>query len=237
MMKRRKIPPHTTRPIREEVSKPEKQKSPIKQQDNNANISFTRVSNLLSVFVFADIISHAIDEIDKAQEDIEEISARINQGITIHDAQTTINSINLLISLKESILKLISWASVTASIVNCELENDNTPEQMLDMIPTVGEHLASISESMDVLLTAVPQEPVLGITLAPDQKQFSETKSMISKIISRLEEIKREDEEAEQDWGRAEQKAYDRLQEGSSQNIPVEEFLDWLAELERGNDV
>ncbi len=56
-------------------------------------------------------------------------------------------------------------------------------------------------------------------------------------MMSELEEIQREDEEAEQDWGRAEQKAYDRLQEGSSQNIPVEEFLDWLAELERGNDV
>jgi hypothetical protein len=59
-------------------------------------------------------------------------------------------------------------------------------------------------------------EPNLGITLAPDPKQVSETKAVISDVLSRLEKIKQENDEAKQDWGSVEQNAYDRLREGST---------------------
>jgi hypothetical protein len=62
-------------------------------------------------------------------------------------------------------------------------------------------------------------KPKFGITLAPDQKQVSETKAVISDVLSRLEKIKQENEEAKQDWGSVEQNAYDRLREGSTKNL------------------
>jgi len=80
-------------------------------------------------------------------------------------------------------------------------------------------------------------EPNLGITLAPDPKQVSETKAVISDVLSRLEKIKQENDEAKQDWGSVEQNAYDRLREGSTKNISREQFLSWLSGLEQGHDV
>jgi hypothetical protein len=80
-------------------------------------------------------------------------------------------------------------------------------------------------------------EPNLGITLAPDPKQVSETKAVISDVLSRIEKIKQENEEAKQDWGSVEQNAYDRLREGSTKNISREQFLSWLSGLEQGHDV
>jgi hypothetical protein len=59
----------------------------------------------------------------------------------------------------------------------------------------------------------------LGITLAPDQKQVSETKAVISDVLSRIEKIKQENEEAKQNWGSVEQNAYDRPREGSTKNL------------------
>jgi hypothetical protein len=43
--------------------------------------------------------------------------------------------------------------------------------------------------------------------------------------------------EAKQDWGTVEQNAYERMLEGSVKNISGKEFLDWLSELEQGQDV
>jgi len=62
-------------------------------------------------------------------------------------------------------------------------------------------------------------KPNLGITLAPDQKQVSETKPVISDVLSRIEKIKQESEEAKQNWGSVEQNAYDRLLEGSTKHL------------------
>jgi len=43
-------------------------------------------------------------------------------------------------------------------------------------------------------------------------------------------------DETEEDWGLAEQNAYVRMNETSHQNIPGEVFLDWLSELEQGEN-
>jgi hypothetical protein len=42
--------------------------------------------------------------------------------------------------------------------------------------------------------------------------------------------------ETEEDWGFAEQNAYVQMNESSHQNIPGEVFLDWLSELEQGEN-
>jgi hypothetical protein len=67
-------------------------------------------------------------------------------------------------------------------------------------------------------------ESNFGITLAPDQKQVSETKAVISDVLSRIEKIKQEKEEAKQDWGSVEQNAYDRLREGSTKHLSEKEI-------------
>ncbi|MCL1472230.1 hypothetical protein [Argonema antarcticum] len=55
-----------------------------------------------------------------------------------------------------------------------------------------------------------------------------------SDVFLSIENIKQENEEANQDWGAVEQKAYERILEDSSRNISGEEFLSWLSELEQG---
>ena len=48
--------------------------------------------------------------------------------------------------------------------------------------------------------------------------------------------LTQESDETEEDWGLAEQNAYVRMNETSHQNIPGEIFLDWLSELEQGEN-
>ncbi|MFM7683196.1 MAG: hypothetical protein ACKO7P_10675 [Bacteroidota bacterium] len=43
-------------------------------------------------------------------------------------------------------------------------------------------------------------------------------------------------DETEEDWGLAEQNAYARMNENSHQNISGEVFLNWLSELEKGEN-
>ena len=62
------------------------------------------------------------------------------------------------------------------------------------------------------------------MTFAPNQKQVSETKAVISDVLSRREKIKQENEEAKQDWGSVEQNAYDRLREGTTKNLSEKEI-------------
>lgn len=238
----RSIPQSTKQPTSQlatQASKilQEEKQSPATKQNSSSNLSFIHVSRLVPVLVFAEVVRHAINQISTYHDGIIDLSDKISVGINPRDAQGIIDYINLLINLKELILKLVSWAAVTASIIYCELENDNAPGELIPHIPNILDYLAVTSKAMDSLLTMVPQEPVLGITLTPDQKQFSETKSMISKVTFRLEEIQRENREAEEDWGLVEQNAYERMLEGSDQNVPVEEFLDWLSELKQGKDV
>jgi hypothetical protein len=236
MSRRRKSPLPNNPPHSENPIPPARLPSPP-QPKNNPGISFIQVSHLLPVFVFAEILTHALEEIERAQEKIETISDRINQGLGVKDTNSIIESIHLLISLKESTLHFISWISVIAGIINCELDNDYPLEIIISILQKMGDRLTVMSQIMDFLLTNVPSETILGITLAPDQKQFSETKATIAKILSRLEERRQEEQEAEKDWGKAEQSAYERMQVETQQNIPVEEFLDWLDRLERGDDV
>lgn len=62
------------------------------------------------------------------------------------------------------------------------------------------------------------------MTLAPNQKQVSETKAVISDVLSRIEKIKQENEEAKQSWSSVEQNAYDRLREGSTKHLSEKEI-------------
>lgn len=58
--------------------------------------------------------------------------------------------------------------------------------------------------------------------------------AVTSDVFLSIEKIKQGNEVSNQDWGAVEQKAYERIQEDSTRNVSVEEFLSWLSELEQG---
>ena len=189
--------------------------------------------------IFSKVISHAIHEIDNYLDEIKKISEQINIGINLQDAENIVTYIEFLIRLKELILKFVSWGSVASNIANYFIEEHHSTlsEELDNFLPNLCGYLEIINDACDTFLTFCPKEPVLGISLAPDQKQISETKAMIAKTISRLQEIQDDNKIAEEDWGLAEQNAYTRMMETRHQNIPGEVFLDWLSELEQGKDV
>jgi hypothetical protein len=216
------------------------QEVPILTKSKFGNgMTFTQISHLLPLNIFSKVISHAIHEIDNYLDEIKKISEQINIGINLQDAENIVKYIESLIRLKELILKFVSWGSVISNIVNYFIEEHHSTlsEELDNFLPNLCGYLETTNDACDTFLTFCPKEPVLGISLAPDQKQISETKAMIAKTISRLQEIQDDNKIAEEDWGLAEQNAYTRMMETRHQNIPGEVFLDWLSELEQGKDV
>jgi hypothetical protein len=62
----------------------------------------------------------------------------------------------------------------------------------------------------------------------------SKLKTVIVELLPKIDEIKEENQEANQNWGAVEQKAYKRITEGSDRkNVPGEEILNWLSDLEQ----
>ncbi len=123
-----------------------------------------------------------------------------------------------------------------ANITYCLVVNFD--EQLSDEVMSdVQTYLSNVEHIFNSALTGIPSHSILGITLAPDQKQVSETKAIVSEVFSRIERIKQENKEANQDWGPVEQKAHERILEGSTRNVSGEEFLSWLSDLEQGRDV
>ena len=215
------------------------QEVPILTKSKFGNgMTFTQISHLLPLNIFSKVISHAMHEIEHYLDEINSILDQINIGINTQDAETIIKYIELLIGLKELILKFVSWVSVTSNITYYFLEeyNNNRLEE-IDVIPKLCQYLVEMNKACDKFLTFVPQESVLGISLTPDQKQISDTKAMIAKLLFRLKEVQTDNKTAEEHWGLAEQNAYTRMMETRHQNIPGEVFLDWLSELEQGKDV
>lgn len=216
------------------------QEVPILTKSKFGNgMTFTQVSHLLPFSIFTKVIIYAMHEIEHYLDEINSISDQINIGINTQDAETIIKYIELLIRLKQLILKFVSWVSVISNITYYFLEeyNNNLLEEIDGLIPKLCHYLVDMNKACDTFLTFVPQESVLGISLAPDQKQISDTKAMIAKLLLRLKEVQTDNKTAEEDWGLAEQNAYTRMMETRHQNIPGEVFLDWLSELEQGKDV
>lgn len=200
------------------------------------NVTFTAAMLHLQVAILEEVITEGGKQIEHYLSEITELTPQIGQQTSTSNSTNIVEYINLLIHIKELIARLLSWMSVITSIAHHLVLTFN--EQLPDnLIIGIGECLTNINHAFDAALTSVPSVSILGISLAPDQKQVSETKATISDVFSRLDKIKQENEEASQDWGAVEQNAYERILEGSNRNVPGGEFLNWLSELEQGNDV
>jgi hypothetical protein len=196
------------------------QEVPILTKSKFGNgMTFTQISHLLPLNIFSKVISHAIHEIDNYLDEIKKISEQINIGINLQDAENIVKYIESLIRLKELILKFVSWGSVASNIANYFIEEHHSTlsEELDDFFPKLCGYLEIINDACDTFLTFCPKEAVLGISLAPDQKQISETKAMIAKTISRLQELQDDNKVANKDLEFTSQNAYARmLEKGSS---------------------
>lgn len=206
------------------------------EKPSTNDVTFTAAMLRLQEATLEEVIGEGAKQIEHYVSQINELTPQIGQQFSISNSTNIIEYINLLISIKELVARLLSWMSVITSITHYLVLTFN--EQLPDnLIVGIEECLTSISHTFDTALTSIPSVSILGITLAPDQKQVSETKATISDVFSRLNKIKQENEEVSQDWGAVEQNAYERILEGSNRNVSEKEFLDWLSELEQGNDV
>lgn len=212
------------------------QESTVSAKQVTNNITFVAAMWYTQMATLHEVSVQCSEKILSCLSQIEEITPDIKQKISLNNSTKIIESIDLIVHIKSLFTEVNSWNSVLASVAHHFVVNLN--EQLPDdLINAIEKLLKDIGKSIDRALTNVPIETILGITLAPDQKQFSETKAVIADVLSRIEKIKQENKEASQDWSAVEQNAYERITEDSNKNVSGKEFLDWLSKLEQGNDV
>lgn len=206
------------------------------EKQSTNDVTFTAAMLHLQEAILVEVITEGGKQIEHYLSQITELTPQIEQQTSISNSTNIVEYINLLIHLKELVARLLSWMSVITSIAHHLVLtfNEHLPD---NLIVGLEEFLTNINHAFDAALTSIPSVSILGITLTPDQRQVSETKAIISDVFSRLDKIKQENEEVSQDWGTVEQNAYERIMEGSNRNVSGGEFLDWLSELEQGNDV
>ena len=210
----------------------------LSSHDNKA-ISFTFEAAMLHLQVAAltEVINEGGIQIENLSSQLGEITSQLGTGqpTLLTKSNEILERINLVIEIKAKVAGILSWVSVIANIAHHVLISFG--EQLPELLPAIETSLPAFAIVLDMALNSMPSESILGITLAPDQKQVSETKAVISDVLSRIDRIKQENEEAKQDWGPVEEKAYERLLEGSTKNVSAQKFLNWLSELEQGHDV
>lgn len=212
---------------------------PTLSSPDNKAISFTFEAAMLHLQVAAltELINEGGIQIENISSQLGEINSKLGteHPVLLTNSKEIAERINLVIEGKAKVAGILSWVSVIANLAHHVLVSFG--EQLPELLPAIETSLSLFASVLDTALNSMPSEPILGITLAPDQKQVSETKAVISEILSRIDRIKQENEEAKQDWGPVEEKAYERLLEGSNKNVSAQEFLNWLSELEQGHDV
>jgi uncharacterized coiled-coil protein SlyX len=206
-------------------------------QEGSINVTFAAAMQEIQVETLGEVLDESFNKIEEYVSKVRNLYSQLSQqNNKFQSSGKIINRINLLIDTKAAVAEFLAWMSVVVNIVEhlaFELE-EHLNNDMIDVFIRV---FSSTIITIDMILTGMPDKPAFGITLTPDQKQVSETKSRISDLLSRLEKIKHENEEASKDWGTVEQNAYERILEGSTKNVFGEEFLSWLSDLEQGRDV
>lgn len=203
------------------------------------NIGFTFEWAILHLQIAAltEVINEGGIQIENLASQLGEINSKVEteHPVLLTNSKEITERINLVIESKAKVAGILSWVSVIANIAHHVIVSFG--EQLPELLPAIETSLSTFVSVLDTALNSIPSQPILGITLAPDQKQVSETKAVISDVFSKIDRIKQENKEAKQDWGPVEKKAHERLLEGSTKNVSAQEFLNWLSELEQGHDV
>ncbi len=108
------------------------------------------------------------------------------------------------------------------------------PDELLN---SINQALVSILSMIDKALIDIPNTSFFGVTLTLDQRQISETKSLISCTLAKIDKIKQEIVEGDSDWGAAERLALERLTDDNIDFTSGKEMFDWIEHFEAGEDV
>lgn len=212
------------------------QPAPSLSKEGSLNLTFSAAMLNLQIETLFEVIDEGKNQIQLYLSQMNELALEIEQQASPTNSEKIVEYIKLLIHEKELVAGLLAWMFVVVSVAQYAIItlDEQLPDELMNGIETL---LTSIEDTLDLALTRLPSGSIFGISLAPDQKQISETKAMISDIHSRIEEIKQENEQAGEDGVTVEQNPYERILEGSSNNVSGEEFLSWLSDLDQECDV
>jgi hypothetical protein len=208
----------------------------VKQENKPQNIGFTETMQGIQLSILSELINEGSSKLNGYTLEIQELVLPNSEISFTSSSYKIIESIEKVIALKSKVMAILSWGATVANIAN-HLVNTfdvSLSDELLVSISLTLEHLIEI---FDNALNSIPNISILGITLSPDQKQVSETKSLISGTLAKIDKIKQEIAEGYEDWGAAEQSAYERLTDDNTDFVSGEEVMDWIEQLKAGADV
>jgi len=207
-----------------------------KENKLSQNIGFADTMQGVQLAIASELINEASSKLNGYTTEIQELVLPNSEIGFTSSSHKIIESIEKLITIKSNVMAILSWGATIANIANHVVNTFDVrlPDELLDTTTHALEHLI---EMFDNALNSIPNISILGITLSPDQKQVSETKSLISGTLAKIDKIKQEIAEGYEDWGAAEQSAYERLTDDSTDFVSGAEVMDWIEQLKTGADV
>lgn len=200
------------------------------------DITFTHAMQDIQISIAQQLTKEAFTKLNKCTEELLELGIQQLETISSYSSENIIEYVEKQIAAKVKLAEILSWGGFIANISNHLVTSLDvtSPDDFLDLLAKGLEHLI---EMFDNALNSIPNISILGITLSPDQKQVSETKSLISGTLAKIDKIKQEIAEGYEDWGAAEQSAYERLTDDSTDFVSGAEVMDWIEQLKTGADV
>jgi len=207
-----------------------------KENKLSQNIGFADTMQGVQLAIASELINEASSKLNGYTTEIQELVLPNSEIGFTSSSHKIIESIEKLITIKSNVMAILSWGATIANIANHVVNTFDVrlPDDFLDLLAKGLEHLI---EMFDNALNSIPNISILGITLSPDQKQVSETKSLISGTLAKIDKIKQDIAEGYEDWGAAEQSAYERLTDDSTDFVSGAEVMDWIEQLKTGADV
>jgi hypothetical protein len=210
----------------------------IVKQENKLlqNIGFAETMQGIQFSIASELINEASSKFVSYTSEIQELVLPNPEIGFKSSSYQIIESIEKVIALKSKVMGILSWGATIANIANHVVITFDVrlPDELLH---TISQTLEQLIEMFDAALSNIPSISILGITLSPDQKQISETKSLISGTLAKIDKIKQEIAEGYEDWGAAEQSASERIMDDNTDFVSGEEILGWIERLEAGEDV
>jgi hypothetical protein len=209
----------------------------VKQENKlSQNIGFADTMQNIQLAIASELIEEASSKLNSYTLEIQELILPNSEVGFTSSSHKIIESIEKVIALKSKVMAILSWGATAANIAN-HLVNTFDVSLSDELLVSISLTLEHLIEMFDNALNSIPNISILGITLSPDQKQVSETKSLISGTLAKIDKIKQEIAEGYEDWGAAEQSAYERLTDDNTDFVSGEELLNWIERLEAGEDV
>jgi hypothetical protein len=238
MSKLKRNRPVTSKSISFRVTRSDSVENKILSSRSSTNTD-TIGSGELSVDIetIIEIITEATKRIKDYTSELQEFEFLSPTNISPTKSEMIAKEIESIIAIKAKRNSILSWGAVIADcvdkvVIRCDVL---TPEELLDLMTL---NLENLTEMFDKAINSSPSNiSVMGLTLAPDQRQISEARSLISFTHSKIDKIRQEIAEGYIDWGKAEQSALERLMDDNTDFVSGEEMFDWIERLEAGEDV